>query len=68
MVWDAIGSKGKTELQVIKSNINSEKYQKILVKTENELKGLYPKGFVLVQDGKSCHRSRSRMEWIQTSG
>jgi hypothetical protein len=68
MVWGGIGSKGKTELQVVKGNINSEKYQEILIRAENELKGLYPKGFVFVQDGASCHTSRSTMEWLQTSG
>ena len=68
MVWGAIRSKGKAELQFVKGDTNSEKYQEILVRTENELKGLYPKGFVFVQDGASCLTSLSTIEWLQTSG
>ena len=68
MVWGAIGSKVKTELQVIKGNINREKYQKILAKAEDELKRLYPRGFTFDQDGSSCHTSQSRINWLQTSG
>ena len=61
MVWGAIRSKGKTELQVIKGNINSEKYQEILAKAEDELKRLYPRGFTFAQYGASCHTSQPTM-------
>ena len=61
-------AKVKLDYRVVKGNINSEKYQEILAKAQNELKRLYPKGFVFFQDGASCHTSQSTMEWLQTSG
>ena len=68
MVWGAIGSKSKTELQVIKGNINTQQYQEIFVKADDELKRLYPRGFTFDQAGASCHTSQSTMNWLQTSG
>ena len=61
-------AKVKLDYRVVKGNINSEKYQEILAKAQDELKRLYQKGFVFVQDGASCHTSQSTMEWLQTSG
>jgi len=62
MVWGAITSTGTLELAVVDTTLNSEKYQSLL---HNNLLPKYKKKHVFMQDGASCHRSKSTKTWLK---
>ena len=47
--------------------MNSQKYQGTLEIAWPSLQELYPGGFVLQQDGATCHTSRSSREWFASN-
>jgi transposase len=67
-VWGAIGWKGKSPLFLIEEGkmLNSESYQKILSSTLiSNLQNLSSKNPILVQDGASCHTSKSTINFLK---
>ncbi|KAI1283135.1 Transposable element Tcb2 transposase [Halotydeus destructor] len=69
MVWGGISTRGPTTLAEINGTVNSEVYQTIL--NEHYLmisRTLYPDGCIFIQDGATCHTSKSSMAWLRDHG
>ena len=62
MIWGAIKSDGQRMLIRCDSNINSSEYQKIL---REGLFPIYNSHNILVQDGASCHKSKSTLQFLE---
>ena len=67
-VWAGITAFGKTDLFFYSGTLNSRKYINILSQAKGPLQQLFRKNgtraWWFQQDGASCHRSKTSIEWI----
>ena len=66
MFWGGIGGLGLTPLVKVEGRMNSVMYQQLLannlIPNVNRISG---RGWIFQQDGASCHRSHSTMNWLR---
>ena len=63
-VWGAISSRGTVSLSIFKENMNSQMYVDILKKKTQEMKNLYPEGFVFMQDNDPKHKANITKNYL----
>ena len=64
MVWGALSEKG-LYFTYIQGSLNSQKYCLILQEFIPYANSLFPDGWVLQQDGATCHTSKYTKEWCE---
>ena len=71
MVWSAIWSDSRSELEECQGNINSAKYVSIL---KEGLIKIYSSGrmskndFLFMKDGAPCHTAQATQNWLRQNG
>lgn len=65
MVWGAIKSTGERIIKLCPPQLDSAGYQNIL---NDSLPSIYESTNIFMQDGASCHRSKSTMQFLEDKG